>query len=354
LGSVTTGRTPPSVELLSDPILETSGVRYFDPLFDETVDVTQISGGNPDLGPSRAANRRLSAMLKPFPKVALQVTADYSEFRNRDLVTALPAASDLILFAFPERFVRDPVTGALTSVDVRPVQFAREDRKEFRYGLNLNLPLGGGPAVEEGLDDESDAPPPRERPRDLSDDDDRPGAGPGERRGRGGFGRRGGGGRGPRLQFNLNHTIALESELLIREGLDPIDLLSRGAIGLGGATRPRHQLDFSLGYAERGRGIRLTGQHKSQSFLRLTGGEDSQVLRFAPLTTFNLRAFTELGRYVPSADWLKGARLSLTVANLFNRRQRIRDEGGATPLAYQRAYRDPIGRTVEVEFRKTF
>jgi hypothetical protein len=365
LGSITTGRTPPSVELLSDPILETSGVRYFDPLLDETVDVTQISGGNPELGASRAANRRLSATIKPLAKVPLQLTLDYSEFRNQDLITALPPASDLILLAFPERFVRNPATGALTIVDVRPVQFAREDRKEFRYGLNLSLPLGGGP-VEGGLPDESDPPRAFDLPPDFPgrDRDGDPDPAPGEGRwsgrdeagggrgGRGGFGRRGGG--GPRLQFNLTHRIALESELLIQDGLEPIDLLSRNAIGLGGATRPRHQLDFSMGYAERGRGIRLTGQHKSESFLRLTGGADDQVLRFSPLTTLNLRAFTELGRYAPSVDWLKGARLSLSLNNILNRRQKVRDEGGVTPLAYQRAYRDPIGRTVEVEIRKTF
>ena len=362
LGSVTTGKTPPSVELLSDPILETTGVRYFDPLRDETVDVTQISGGNPDLSASQAANRRLSMTLKPLRKVPLQITADYSEARNRDVVTALPQASDLILLAFPERFVRDPVTGVLTGVDIRPVQFAKENRRELRYGFNLNLPLGGEPAVESGLEDEPEEPRALERPR--SDDgaerggrgrvaEGRPRAGGRERGFRGGGGRRGGG-RGPRLQFNLSHTIALESELLISEGLDPIDLLSRGAIGLGGITRPRHQLNFSAGYAERGRGIRLTGQHKSQSFLRLTGGEDTQVLRFSPLTTFNLRAFTELGRYVPDVDFLKGARLSLSIANIFDRRQKVTDEGGVTPLAYQPGYRDPIGRTFEIELRKTF
>jgi iron complex outermembrane receptor protein len=263
--------------------------------------------------------------------------------------------------------VRDPATGVLTGVDIRPVQFAREDRKELRYGFNLNLPLGGGVA-EGGLEDEPDQlrrMEPVDRPRDRDRIDEGPGAdradrgpgdgrwaGRGERGGRGGFGR--GGGRGPRLQFNLSHTIALESELQIREGLDPIDLLSRGAIGLGGATRPRHQLDFSAGYAERGRGVRLTGRHQSESFLRLTGGQDTQVLRFSPLTTLNLRAFTELGRYAPDVEFLKGARLSLSIANIFNRRQKIRDEGGITPLAYQRAYRDPIGRTVELELRKTF
>ncbi len=356
-GAITSGRTPPSVELLSDPILETPGVRYFDPLRDETVDVTQISGGNPDLGSSRAANRSLSVTLKPLSNVPLRITADYREYRNRDVVTALPPASDLILFAFPERFVRDPLTGILVGVDVRPVQFARESRKELRTGLNLNLPLGGGPLESGAADEEADEPRPIERARGKRREDGpdaRPGGG---RRGeRGGWrgGGRGEGSRRPRIQFNLSHTLMLESELLIREGLDPIDLLSRGAIGFGGATRPRHQIDLSLGYAERGLGVRLSGQHKSQSFLRLTGGSDSQVLRFSPLTTLNLRAFTELGRFAPRADWLKGARLSLTIANIFDKRQKVTDEGGITPLAYQRAYRDPIGRTVEIEFRKTF
>lgn len=350
-GSITSGKTPPSVELLSDPILETPGVRYFDPLRDETVDVTQVSGGNPDLGSSLAANRSLSATLKPLSKVPLRITADYRDYRNRDVVTALPPASDLILLAFPERFVRDPVTGILVGVDIRPVQFARESRQELRTGLNLNLPLGGGPA-EAGADEEGDELRPIERARGEGRDE-RPDARPsGGRRGERGW--RGGGSRRPRIQFNLSHTLMLESELLIREGLDPIDLLSRGAIGFGGATRPRHQLDFSLGYAERGLGVRLTGQHKSQSFLRLTGGTESQVLRFSPLSTVNLRAFTELGRFVPSADWLKGARLSLTIANIFDKRQKVTDEGGITPLAYQRAYRDPIGRTIEIELRKTF
>ena len=366
LGSITTGETPPSVELLSDPVLETPGVRYFDPLRDETVDVTQISGGNPDLDSTRNANRRLSATLKPLRKVALQITADYSEFRNRDIVTALPPASDLILLAFPERFVRNPLTGVLVGVDIRPVQFAREDRKELRWGFNLNLPLGGGAVDGGGLEEEAEPlrpMPSADRGADFDRGERGPGADRGEggwagrgerggRGGRGGFGR--GGGRGPRLQFNLSHTLALESELQISEGLDPIDLLSRNAIGIGGVTRPRHQLDFSMGYAERGRGIRLTGKHQGQSFLRLTGGQDSQVLRFSPLTTVNLRAFTELGRYAPDVAFLKGARLSLSVANIFDKRQKVTDEGGVTPLAYQRAYRDPIGRTVEIELRKTF
>lgn len=331
-GSVTTGRTPPAVAFLADPLLETPGVRYFDPLRDETVDVTEISGGNPDLEASRAANRRLSANIKPFKSLPLQFTAEYSAIRNRDIVTALPPASELILAAFPERFVRDAVTGVLTRVDVRPVQFARETSEQLRYGLNLSLPLGGSRPA---------AAPASETPR-PGDDDDRPPAPARASSAR------------PRLQLNFSHTWTLDSELVIREGLDPVDLLSRSAIGIGGATRPRHQLDFSLGYAERGLGARVTGRHRGESFLRLVDAGDTDVLRFAPLTTFGLRAWAEPSRFAPQVGWLKRSRLTVSLANIFNRRQRIADSAGLTPLAYQPDYRDPLGRTIEFEFRKAF
>jgi hypothetical protein len=221
----------------------------------------------------------------------------------------------------------------LIRVDVRPVQLARESQKQLRTGLNLNLPLGGSagssaaPAAAADSDGGDDAPPATARAAR--------------------------GGR-PRASFNLSHTWMLESELLIREGIDAIDLLSRNAIGLGGASRPRHQLDLSLGYAERRLGVRFSGRHRGRSFLRLVSNGDTDVLRFSPLTTFSVRAWAEPGRFAPQSAWLKGSRLSLSLLNLTNKRQRVIDSAELTPLAYQKAYRDPLGRTVEIEFRKAF
>src|SRR5205085_10065720 len=123
---------------------------------------------------------------------------------------------------------------------------------------------------------------------------------------------------------------------------------------ISGGSRPRHQLHFSLGYAERGLGVRFTGQYRSKSFLRLTGDGETNVLRFSPLTTLSLRAWAEPTRFVPRAEWLKGSRLTFSVLNLTNQRQKVRDSAGVTPLAYQPGYRDPLGRTVELELRKTF
>jgi iron complex outermembrane receptor protein len=42
------------------------------------------------------------------------------------------------------------------------------------------------------------------------------------------------------------------------------------------------------------------------------------------------------------------------VENVTGHRQRVTDSAGLTPLRYQPAYRDPVGRTFEVELRKVF
>lgn len=306
-GSITTGKTPPTAAFISDPIIETPGVRYYDPLQEETVDVSEISGGNPELGPQRGENRRISVNLKPAPKLALQFFADYYGIRNQDIITALPPASQLIFEAFPERFLRDP-DGTLRVVDIRPVSLARQSEDRLRYGFNLVLPLARSANAKSG---------------------------------------------NSRIQINAAHTWLLNSEIIIRPGFGAVDLLSPNAIGLGGASRPRNQFDLTLGYADRGWGIRLNAQYRGKSYLSLVGGETQDSLRFSPLTTLNLRAFA-VGSRIGSSPWLKGTRVTLSILNLANDRQMVRDSFGNTPLSYQSDYRDPLGRTIEVELRKAF
>ena len=91
---------------------------------------------------------------------------------------------------------------------------------------------------------------------------------------------------------------------------------------------------------------------RSQLQTRFEGATDT--LRFSPLTKVNLRAFTDVQRFMPGARWAKGLRLSVDVLNLTNDRQEVRNSFGDTPLQYQPGYRDPIGRTIEFEIRKVF
>lgn len=300
--SVSRSRTPPSVELLAETLIETPGVRYLDPVRNETVDVVALSGGNPQIGAGTTRETRLSAQLRPLPKLDLAFSADYVSTVSRNRTAPLPPASSAVLAAFPERFARDSL-GALVRVDLRPISFEWVREDQLRYGMNLTLPLSG---------------------------------------------------RARRMQFNAAHTVLLRSELAIGRGLEPIDLLSRNAIGLGGASRPRHLFEVMLGYAEPGLGARLMLERRTRSFLDNSGADRADLLRFEPLTTVGFRAFTEGSRLAPGTAWLRGSRLSLTVLNLANARERVRDQSGNTPLAFQPVYRDPLGRTIEVEFRKAF
>lgn len=322
----------PDVQFLAEAVIITPGVRYFDFLRGETVDVTHISGGNPNLLGQIVRNRRFGVNAAPMKSINLQLNAEYSAIKNRNLISGLPPASEAILNAFPDRFIRD-ANGVLTTVDVRPVNFVRRAQEQIRYGFSFTVPLSGarpaaGAAVDTGPSDaEGEGPAAPSTPAAL--------------RSR------------PRLQVLAYHTFVLSDDVLIRPGLAPIDLLGREAIGLGGG-RPRHQVEATVGVVDRGIGARLTGIWRSESFLNLRTAGSTSALRFSPLATFTLRTFAEARQLFPKAEWAKGARVTLSVANLLNDRQEIRDSTGVTPLRYQPGYRDPLGRTVELEFRKVF
>ena len=315
------GSAPP-IASLDEPPLETPGVAYFDPLTGETVVVTRITGGITGLPRQSSETTRFAANIKPVRSLALQITAEYLETRQRNTVSELPPASPAIIQAFPDRFIRNS-SGQLIVVDARPVSFASRVQRQLRTGISLNLPLGRG--ATRAADEQGSLPPDTES----------------------------GAGVRPRLQINASHTFLLKSNLVIRAGQPAIDLLLPEAVGFGGLGQPRHVFDLAVGYAERGLGLRLTTQHRSRSFIEASGST-ANVLSFEPLTTFSLRAWVQGERLAPTAKWLKGTRISLSVANLTDVRERVVNSFGFTPLSYQPAYRDPIGRTIEIELRKRF
>jgi hypothetical protein len=86
-------------------------------------------------------------------------------------------------------------------------------------------------------------------------------------------------------------------------------------------------------------------------------GYPASSLRFADFSTFDLRLFADLGNIpglAAKAPFFRGARLSFTLGNMFDARQRVTDGNGATPSAYQPYYLDPVGRSFMLTFRKLF
>ena len=326
-GSIGRSTTAPGVAALDEPVIETPGIRYFDPLRGETVDVTLITGGTRTLLRQTDETRRIAASFTPFPSLALRLTSEYSEFRQLNATSAFPSPSSIIIQTFPERFSRD-AGGRLVAVDARPVSFARRSERQLRTGFLLDLPLGrrGGGGMASVADDDEDAP------------------------GRNGDARSS---VRPRLQLSAAHSWLLSSELVARAGQAPIDLLSPEAVGFGGLGQPRHRFDATIAYAERGLGVRLSLQSRGASFIEASG-TTANTLRFEPLTTFSLRAWVRGERLAPRSHAMRGVRINLALLNVTGVRERVQDRFGVTPLSYQPGYRDPIGRSFEISIRKTF
>lgn len=379
----------PSMQQLGDPVQQTPGVRIFDFVRGETVEVTRIDGGNPSLVADNRRVWKLGANVRPFEKTDLSLNANYTSSRIIDAISAFPAATAEIEAAFPDRFRRDS-DGRLLLVDTRPVNFARVERSELRWGLNLSLPFGpqpqpgqgrgrfgpGGPRGPGASGAPGASPPatpgpaagqarPAENPPPAAGAERGPNAGAGGFRGggRGGFGGGGrgfggGGPRGGRVQLGLYHTWQLTDSVLIRPGVPELDFLDGSAGGSRGG-RPRHQLEFQGGIFKNGLGARLTANWQNATFVRggpVAGGGAADDLFFDDFTTVNLRLFADLGLqdFARERPFLRGMRVSLSIDNLFNARQQVRDGLGVNPIGYQPGYLDPLGRSVRLSVRKLF
>ena len=60
------------------------------------------------------------------------------------------------------------------------------------------------------------------------------------------------------------------------------------------------------------------------------------------------------GNLTEKVPFLKNSRIALKMDNIFNDIQTVRDDSGLIPLSYQSGYMDPVGRYVEIDFRKRF
>jgi len=385
----------PSQQQLGAPLLLTPGTRIFDFATGQTVDVTQVSGGNPALTDDVRDRTSIRVTYQPFADKQLIFRADYNRSHIRNPIATFPAASAAIEAAFPDRFLRD-AEGELTEVDFRPVNFASQDVSSLKWGFDYSRPIGprsappprnqvfqqlrragagaavgrrpggarppggpppgadGGPSPTPGAADgpglpSADGPPPG-GPRVFA------GRGPAG----GGFGGRGAGrgagGQDGRLRISVFHTVFFENNFLVRPQGPLLDFLDGASLGgLGG--QPRQEIQAQINIAERGYGAELNADWKSGSTVKAAPGDPAGDLDFSGLVKVNARLFADLSQrktLVEKAPWLKGARVSLSLSNIFDQRITVHDAHGVTPLSFQPAYIDPQGRTWRIEFRKLF
>jgi hypothetical protein len=354
----------PSVQQLNDPVVLTPNVPVFDFATGQTVNITRIDGGNPNLAADDRSTLRVGMNFRPFESQDLRLQANYTRSEIKNSIATFPTITPDLEAALPERFERD-ADGNLISIDARPLNFASTNRQDIRWGLNYSRAFGrptapqrgeGGPGGQRG--------PGGGRGGEavvLSSGGPPPGGGGGGMQFRGGpgGGGPGGRGRGPQMQpgqgrFNVSlfHTYRIQDEIRIRDELPVIDLLDGAAVGSRGG-QPRNEVQFQAGVFRNGFGGFLNATWRDST--RVDGGPTGETLFFDDQSTVNLNLFADLSSrtaWVERYPLLKGARITLGVENLFDSRLQVRNALGVTPQGYQPDYLDPQGRVVRLTLRK--
>ena len=157
------------------------------------------------------------------------------------------------------------------------------------------------------------------------------------------------------FQLSVYHTWRLSDEITVRKGMPVLDQLDGAAISARNG-QARHEVSIQGGYFKDGLGFRFNGAWKASTWVD-GGSTGGQTLYFSDLATLGVNLFANFGAparkpMVDKFPILKGAQVSLNFENLFDSKQSVHDQSGATPQAYQRDYLDPLGRTVRLGFRK--
>lgn len=304
---------PPSGQM-NAPALATPNVRVFDFATAETVEVTRISGGNPDLAAESRQTASLSVTLRPWRDRAFVVTTEAGWTGVENPLQAFPNVTPQLETILPDRFLRDSA-GRLTTIDARPLNAVQSDKLEVRTGVNYMRPLGGDHTPASG-----DQPALRSRGS---------------------------------LILAVNHTWRVRDEVLVRRGMPALDQLS-GASASGGGGVPRHELQFTGRLHQGGIGLGAKGAWRQGTRVDQANGGS---IRFADFATMDVQMTVDLASrpgVARALPWLGAAELNLSVTNLFDARQSVTDEAGQPLAGYDPRQFDPLGRTVRLAFRKVF
>jgi len=284
------------------------------PVFDfgngRTELVTLIQGGNPDLVAEHRLVRSLALTIKPFAKRDIRVSATYEATTIHDRTGTVYALTPQIEAILPDLFVRD-TSGRLVSVAYRPINIYREEQHALNLTVSASGPLGKPPPKT------GKAGPPPGRPNFYA-------------------------GMGPSIKFG--------DQLQLRPGTAELDLLHGDTIGSG-------SLAHAYGYAYGGinyLGNGMTFDCWYGGAQRVRGATPAADLHFAPIFKLNMSAFISLHHFLKTAQWTRKVQVKLSVSNITDGHQQVRDGNGRVPNRFQPDYLDPAGRVVNLTLRKLF
>lgn len=354
--------TAPTIGQLNDPTISTPNASVFDFRTGDTVLITRVSGGNPNLDRENRKVLTLGVNFQPWSERDLRFSTSYTSTVVDDAIIAFPTITADLEAALPERFTRDSA-GNLLAIDARPLNFARTEREELRTGFNYSRAFGQPNPAAMGPGGRGGAPGGMmmfggPRPGGGAGGPP-PGAGPGGggmqvRMGGGGGGRGGGGMQPGQGRFNLSiyHTVRFTDTVSIRPGLADLDLLDGDATGGRGGT-PRNEVQVQAGVFRNGFGAFMNANWRQGT--EVDGGLGGSDLAFSDQTTVNLNVFADLSSrtaWVERYPILRGVRVNMGVENLFDTRTEVTSSTGTVPLNYQPDFLDPQGRVFRISLRK--
>ncbi|WP_010183455.1 hypothetical protein [Sphingomonas sp. PAMC 26605] len=319
-GSIIRTRTAPAINLLVDPLLTVPNVPVFDYVTGSSALVSTLNGGNPTLAPEQRRVSTLSVQLQPFRKKEFRLTLDLVNTRIEGQSASLGNVTAPFQAAFPALFSRD-LQGNLFSVDLRPVNLARESERKLHWSLSGNAQIGPTPPAppQSPLAAKAAPPPPPPPPR-LN------------------------------VYVFLSGNYRFSDRLELSGGQPVLDLLN-GASLTGSGGRPRWDVDGTIGgsYGAVNAGI----YSQLQGSTRIRSDVATSDLRFSSRTLLLYYTNIEIEK-LWKQPWAKRLSLNFAIENLLDNRIAVRDRDSGTPNRFQGAYLDPAGRTVRLGVRKLF
>jgi hypothetical protein len=357
---IETSETAPTLQQLGDPLLTTPGIPFFDAATGQDVVISRTTGGNNTLLAEERDDVVFNANWSPPQVEGFTLSFSWARNDSANVASALPTALAETEAAFPARFTRD-LGGTLIAVDARPINIPRRDIESIRWGVSFSAPIGAQRARTARAESEAQTPHGPQSANTATDSSAEqtphapaaappPHAGPAspamQRIGLGNGARAGAG----RWNISVFHRVRLLDEVILAPGAPVIDLLDRG--GLDGGGEPASSIEFEGGVFYRGIGLRLNGGWSDSYTIPVASGG---ALDFSDRWTLNGRLFINFNqreRIIEAAPFLRDARLALGIDNVTDSVVEVRDSFGQTPVAYQEGYLSPLGRVVQLSFRK--
>lgn len=314
VASVRREEQAPTLEQLAGGTLVTPDLREFDFVTGQTSLVERSDGGNTALEQQRSRIANLRVQVKPIPSTDLQLSAEYTIERTHDPIAIISAATAETMAAFPSLFTRN-ADGYLTAMDVSPVNLARRDQQQIRWGLNYSTAFG----PHNPLPDANGKPVARDQ-----------------------------------FQIALYDTWRLQDDVVLRDGLPAVNLLNGGFISDIGGT-PKHELELQTTISTRTWSADINARWQTPTTI-YAGTLSNDRLTFSQGVTVNLRLQINLAEQhwlIKALPFLRG-KLSLSADNILGAHNTVHDASGYVPPAYSESYLNPTGRTFRITLRKRF